>query len=190
MARFKIPPSRARGQVSSRKPPFRAGLAVLLPGLSLGLKKCSKDQSKSQIRQTPHAVGKNKLCLHCSSARWALSAFPKAAAQGPPSSWNRGGRHAPCPDHSNLPRGPPGPYHLAGPSLRLGTPKPPAPVPSPSWNIPEAWPLFPLSLDCRPPFQIHVKSITFLACAHPDTHHSSPPFPGLGKPSFLSIKSV
>lgn len=71
---------------------------------------------------------------------------------------------------------------MAGPSLRLGPSA--APSPFPSRNIPEAWPPFRLSLVRRTSFQIHVKSIIFLACTRPDTHHSSLPLHEAQKTQF------
>lgn len=189
MASFVTPPSRTQGQISSRKPPCRAGLAVLLPGLSLGLK----------LQQRPEQVTDPSGPAHCGQKQ-TLSAlqfcmlgstsFSKGRCPGPSKFLEPWGEAVPpaLTTHT-CPKATWGLIAWLSPPSVLDPPRPPAPAPSPSRNIPEAWPPFPLSLVCRPPFQIHVKSITFLACTRPDTHHSLPPSQGSENPVSSSLKT-
>lgn len=128
-------------------------------------------QRSEQVMEPPdpHCCGEKQTVspgILCGAG--LCSAFPKATAQSLP--W---GRHCPLPS-------PPRPHPWATPvplsrglplSETLRVPQPPFLI----GTFPEAWPPCRLSLVCRTSFQIHVKSIIFLACTRPDTHHSSPP---------------
>lgn len=164
---------------------------MLLPGLGVGLKMQQRPEQVTDPSDPARCGQKQTVCtaVLCAGLRQLFLRLLPRALQVP---GILGGSSAPCPDHTNSPGGHLGPYHVAGPSLRLGPSKARSPCSFSFLELSRGLASLPAFLGLQPPFQIHVKAIIFLACMHPDTHHSSPPSPpsrGSENPASSSLKA-
>lgn len=106
---------------------IQSGAGSALPRAEVGVENAAKTRARHRsVRPRTLWAKTNSVCtaVLCFGLRQLFLRPLPRALQVPGTL--RGGS-APCPDHTNLPRGHPGPCHVAGPSLRLGPSKAPSP---------------------------------------------------------------